>query len=1045
MNVLKLFDNIKLPVKMGIFALLSFAGLALPTYYYTELSYSNQSSAELEEVGIEPASQTIQLQIAVAEHRGFASNLLLGDSSANSGLSSSAKDVDQMFDRIQSSINASGLGNGLSNELAKLNSSWESLQRSVSSRNMSVSESLVAHSSLISDLDLLLSQILNTSGLSYDPEASSYHLIIANLQNLPRLADSLSKVRATGTQALSNGNPSAADKITIDGYLRNLTAPLQDYTLNMSAAADADNRFTSGAKAASDLQNSIQRLTDLTRQEIINKEVQTYPSSSYFNEVNGLIVQLLDQKANNVDSLKMVIDERISNIGSSRFTTLSIILGLLIISCVIGFVIIRSIQTSANKLIGRFQSISDNKFDLEFNTHRTDEMGILESELSNLTDKLKVSAEVAVEASKVKQALDASSAAFMMTDKDGLVTYMNDAVYKMLKAGEDDIRETSAQFNVETLLGSRISTISNNSALQNALLSRNGKGEDLRLELGKRTYRVTVCPILDDSRQTIGCSLEWHDMTEVFSEERRIKRMLEALECTSTNVMIANADREITYLNRSVKTMLKAAEADLKKVLPHFNADAIEGQNMDRFHKDPSHQKSMLERLSSTHTTQINVGSRVFRLIANPIVGNDGEKIGYVVEWLDRTKEVEAEREIGELVQASLEGNFEKRVKEQGKEGFMLAMAQGLNQLMTTTETGLNEVADVLMAISEGDLTKRIDSHYKGTFDKLKNYCNTTSDNLVSVISKIREASDTINNASSEIASGNADLSTRTEQQASSLEETASSMEELTSTVRLNAENANQANGLASQATTVASNGGELIQEVVVTMGSINESAQKISDIIGVIDGIAFQTNILALNAAVEAARAGEQGRGFAVVASEVRTLAQRSANAAKDIKDLISDSVTKVESGNELVRKSGETMKEIVVSIQRVNDIMSEIAAASAEQATGIDEVSKAVSQMDEMTQQNAALVEEAAAAAESMRSQASDLNQRVGAFKLNNSDVITKVKESEPDMLSQQFEELPSVTTTTSSKKKELPAAPKASLNAIPALADDDEWESF
>jgi methyl-accepting chemotaxis protein len=240
----------------------------------------------------------------------------------------------------------------------------------------------------------------------------------------------------------------------------------------------------------------------------------------------------------------------------------------------------------------------------------------------------------------------------------------------------------------------------------------------------------------------------------------------------------------------------------------------------------------------------------------------------------------------------------------------------------------------------------------------------------------------------------------------------------------------------------VASNGGDLIQEVVVTMSSINESSQKIADIIGVIDGIAFQTNILALNAAVEAARAGEQGRGFAVVASEVRTLAQRSANAAKDIKDLISDSVSKVESGNSLVNQSGETMKEIVTAIQRVNDIMSEIAAASAEQASGIDEVSKAVTQMDEMTQQNAALVEEAAAAAESMRTQASELTGRVGTFKLNESDAPARMKvESTPkaaptvpavsksaDPLSQQFEELPSVMSS-----------PKGGNN------EDDEWESF
>lgn len=256
-------------------------------------------------------------------------------------------------------------------------------------------------------------------------------------------------------------------------------------------------------------------------------------------------------------------------------------------------------------------------------------------------------------------------------------------------------------------------------------------------------------------------------------------------------------------------------------------------------------------------------------------------------------------------------------------------------------------------------------------------------------------------------------------------------MEELTSTVKLNADNAKQANVLAEQAATVATDGGSLIQQVVVTMNDINESSQKIADIIGVIDGIAFQTNILALNAAVEAARAGDQGRGFAVVASEVRTLAQRSANAAKDIKGLISDSVKKIESGNTLVGKSGNTMKEIVTAIKRVNDIMAEIAAASAEQSSGIDEVSTAVSQMDEMTQQNAALVEQAAAAAESLQSQADQLTQRVSQFRLASDGASGR---------SHSAARLAPPQSRSSSLSSSAPAKKLA-----PPKNQDDEWESF
>jgi methyl-accepting chemotaxis protein len=286
--------------------------------------------------------------------------------------------------------------------------------------------------------------------------------------------------------------------------------------------------------------------------------------------------------------------------------------------------------------------------------------------------------------------------------------------------------------------------------------------------------------------------------------------------------------------------------------------------------------------------------------------------------------------------------------------------------------------------IAAGDLAVDIDIHGHDD-NSLMAAMRTMRDSLAGIVSQVRTGTDTIATASSEIAAGNFDLSARTEQQASSLEETASSMEEMTSAVKQNADNARQANSLAMSASHVAEKGGDVVSQVVTTMGAINQSAQKIVEIIGVIDGIAFQTNILALNAAVEAARAGEQGRGFAVVATEVRNLAQRSAAAAKEIKTLISDSVEKVDSGNKLVEEAGATMHEVVDSIKRVTDIMSEIVAASEEQASGIDQVNQAMTQMDTVTQQNASLVEEAAAAAQSMQEQAEHLAHVVGVFVLS------------------------------------------------------------
>ncbi|MEN2673117.1 methyl-accepting chemotaxis protein [Herbaspirillum huttiense] len=296
----------------------------------------------------------------------------------------------------------------------------------------------------------------------------------------------------------------------------------------------------------------------------------------------------------------------------------------------------------------------------------------------------------------------------------------------------------------------------------------------------------------------------------------------------------------------------------------------------------------------------------------------------------------------------------------------------------------LNEAVSVAERVAQGDLTVDIRSDSKDETGMLMHSLRAMNDSLNKIVSEVRYGTDAITTASQEIATGNLDLSSRTEEQAGSLEETASAMEELTATVKQNADNARQANQLAASASDVASQGGEVVGQVVQTMEGITESSNRIADIITVIDGIAFQTNILALNAAVEAARAGEQGRGFAVVASEVRSLAQRSASAAKEIKQLIDDSVQKVGAGSQLVERAGATMSEVVASVKRVTDVVAEISAASSEQSTGIEEINRAITQMDEVTQQNAALVEEAAAAAQSLQDQAGRLSQVVSVFKI-------------------------------------------------------------
>lgn len=466
-------------------------------------------------------------------------------------------------------------------------------------------------------------------------------------------------------------------------------------------------------------------------------------------------------------------------------------------------------------------------------------------------------------------------------------------------------------------------------------------------------------------------------------EAESANKIKQALDVASTSLMMADENNNIVYTNEALDQMMTNAESDIRKQLTHFNAKTLIGTSMDTFHKTPTHQRSIIGGLTTTHVGTISVGGRTFRLTANPITTDKGRS-GTVVEWEDRTEEVAIESEIDQLVAAASQGDFSRSIELTGKTGFFLSLSRGLNQIVGTTQTALTDVSEALATISQGDLTQRVTRDYSGLFLQLKNDLNNTSDKLVYVVSAINNSSGAITTGASEIMSGMSDLSIRTEQQASSLEETAASMEEMTTSVGTSADNSQSANDLSQDAESQATSGGEVVDEAIVAMKSINDASKRISDIIGVIDEIAFQTNLLALNAAVEAARAGEQGRGFAVVASEVRQLAQRSANAAKEIKDLINESVTRVDNGTVLVNKSGETLSSILLAVKNVGEKVHQIAGTAREQASGINQVNQAVMQMDDMTQQNSALVEEASAASNNLLQQAESMAKEMEFFKI-------------------------------------------------------------
>jgi len=521
---------------------------------------------------------------------------------------------------------------------------------------------------------------------------------------------------------------------------------------------------------------------------------------------------------------------------------------------------------------------------------------------------------------------------------------------------------------------------------------------------------------------------------QVSAEAKRIKQ---ALDNVSSGVMVADNNLNIIYMNDKVLETFKNAESDIQKDLPNFKADELLGANIDDFHKNPEYQRGIIAGLTGTVNSSLEIGGRFMDFVANPVANADGDRIGTVVEWLDRTHEVKIEREIEAIVEGVKAGQLGSRIEMSDKEGFFEKLSGGINELTDVIDQVFSDVSGTMQSMATGDLTNRIDREYEGVYLECKDSINASIDKIGEIVGQINESAEFINNSSQEIASGNNNLSQRAEQQAANLEETASSMEELTSTVKNNADNAQQANQVATSARQLAEKGGDVVSSAVSAMQEINQSSNKIAEIIGVIDEIAFQTNLLALNASVEAARAGEQGRGFSVVATEVRNLAQRSATAAKESKELIQTSVQKVRSGTEFVNETGKSLTEIVTGVKKVGDIVAEIAAASVEQSQGIEQVNQAVSQMDEITQQNAALAEQASAASVSMSDQSNNMTQLLGFFKAGGySAPVTAVAATQQ----------PVSVATSRPVMAATPQKPQAEAQTFSAsTSSNDEWEEF
>ena len=910
----------------------------------------------------------------VQAHRGMTNSYLSGDTSFSAKIDSNEHKTDALIANIDKVDNVLGTRFATTENWSKIKQNWGSiktqwLQLKTKSLSLTPQQSFKKHTDLVNQLLEFMLQVTDASTLTLDPQMDTYYVMdIVYLRSM-NVIENMAKIRGLGAGIASRKAITQEEHLKLAVLTNQVEASLKSFSHDMLVLKDFESTYQQVKPDMETLQKSIFDLNSMVKDSFLDGEEITLDSAAYFDDATKSIklgYQTYDHLSSLLDS--MLVERLHQQKNQFYLVVILTLITILIVGLLLYSVaqnIIRSTNTTKKLITNLAQGIlSDSKHVGEFSR---DEMGEMMHSAFRLERTIK-----------------------------GLIDSMN---YVSQQHEEGDI-DCTVHADLFKGAYSEMAEGINKMALGHVEMNRKamavvkafGEGNlDVALEKfpGKKAMvneaveevRANIKALITDANMLAEAAVngQLSARADASRHQGDFRRIVEGFNGTLDAVigplnMAARYVEDISLGNipASITENYNGDFNNIKNNLNHC-IDAVNALIADAAMLADATEKGLLSTRADASRHQGD-----FRKIVDGV----NHTLDYVINPLNMAAECVERISKGDIPE-SISGNYN---------GDFNAIKNNLNQCIAAVNNLVSDANMLAQAANEGRITTRADaSQHQGDFCKVVEGVNATLETIVKPIIAVKAAVETITTAAGEISTGNSDLSARTEQQASSLEETAASMEELASTVKQNAENAKQANQLAMAASGVAVRGGKVVADVVDTMSAINDSARKIEDIISVIDGIAFQTNILALNAAVEAARAGEQGRGFAVVAGEVRNLAQRSAGAAKEIKELIADSVSKTTEGTVLVENAGKTMDEVVNSVKRVADIIGEITAASSEQSTGIDQVNHAITSMDEVTQQNAALVEEAAAAAESLLDQANELTNVVSIFKLDNS-VIAK-----------------------------------------------------
>lgn len=952
-----IMSRLRFALKIGLVAALFVIPAAALLYHLYEEVDVKVRYSESELLGVQYIMPARALTRSLQDHRTASQLAISGDPMAKAQLDPIADDVDRNLGLLREINSKTGARLNTSSAFINITNLWADIK--TNRLNFTVTESRKKHADIIENVLAYMALSADNSGLTVDPDMNSFYLLDAAIFRVPGVAESVSGLAALGASLIARQDMSPEELNELASLRAVLDKDFRAVQTDLAKFFGANPGLAGilGPKAGQALESAENFLSndtaDLARGDLTAAiPVYTSHASAAIEATYALFDAAMEQLNSLLRDRVQYLNMELRIVFGGAAITLLVMLYFMIGELLSILRSLKSIEAGADRLAAGDVS-------MHVHSRSRDELRRLGDAVNSVAETLQKFTGAQLEMARAHRDEGKSSHEMRVSDFAGVYGEIASNLNAMVKC-ELDVRRLFVDRMLEYSTGS----------FDNRLQELPG---DRRIVSGiAEALRVRLMEAQKAARDSLKVKL--------------------ALDYSTACVMVVDAEGIIQYSNKATDNLLHRFATALQRHKPDFSPSGVHGSHFSDFHKNPLKVRELVANLKGEHRAQIQLGDLHFLLIANPMLDDNGERLGTFVQFIDRTIQMNAEKEVAEIVHAAAAGDFSKRIVEADKAGFMLQMAQGLNNVLATSEQALGEIRRILKGLAEGDVSQTIEADFQGVFADLKNDTNLTIEQLRGIIARIREASDCINTAAHKISSSNENLLKRTSEQASSLEGTAVNIAKLAESVRQTTENAMQANSVAFEAYESAGRGGEVVAQAVANMKAITERNKEVGEITSLIDAIAFQTNLLALNAAIEAARAGEHGRGFSVVAGEVRALAQRAATAAKQIKDVINNTIGRVEEGAKLVESTGATITDLVSQVQRVTAIILSSASTNSEHSDSVQKVSETIAKIDQVTQQNAGLFAEVTATAQSLEEQAKALVSAVSVFTMAKDEAATE-----------------------------------------------------